>query len=112
MWTMDASRPDWDENFAQELLGALVLVGITYTDPEGQPESQVQYFGIVTSADREQGIVIECHGHFAGETSVLPPQTEAFTKAKPGTYRLRSTGEEVVDPDYVTSWTMQRPAKD
>lgn len=112
MWGKEASGPDWDEDLAQKLIGSIVLVGITYMDPEGQPESQAQYFGMVTSADRDQGIAIECHGHFAGEICVLPPQTEAFAKAEPGTYRLRSTGEEVVDPDFLTSWTMQRPAKD
>lgn len=112
MSAKEGQHPDWDEEFAKELIGAIVLVGITYTDPQGETESQAQYFGMVASAHRDEGIAVECHGHFAGETCVLPPQTEAFTKAKPGVYRLRSTGEEVVDPDYVTSWTMQRPARD
>ena len=104
--------PAWDDAVAQDLLGSLVIVGITYVDPEGVPESQGQYFGLVTVADKTLGIVIECHGVWAGETCGLPPETAAFQKAAPGSYRLRSTGEEVVDPAYLSSWTIKRPAKD
>jgi len=89
-----------------------VIVGITYIDPSGQPENQMQYYGLVTEASRDRGVLIECHGAYAGEICGLPPATTGFVEAKPGTYRLRATGEEVTDPDYLTTWTLQRPAKD
>jgi hypothetical protein len=107
-----AHGPAWDDTVAHDLLGSIVIVGITYVDPEGVPESQAQYYGLVTTADKTQGILIECHGVWAGELCGLPPETAAFQKAASGTYRLRSTGEEVVDPDYLSSWTIKRPAKD
>ena len=44
-----------------------------------------------------------------GEVLTLPPNPDAFTDAKPGIYRLRSTGEEVVDPDLTTVWTIREP---
>jgi len=40
----------------------------------------------------------------------LPPDPRGIRVAKPGTYRLRSTGQEVVDPDYLATWTIVKPA--
>jgi hypothetical protein len=34
---------------------------------------------------------------------------EAFEAAPPGEYRLRSSGEVVVNPDYITSWVVEAP---
>jgi hypothetical protein len=42
-----------------------------------------------------------------GEVSALAPNPGAFRDAKLGIYRLRSTGEEVVDPDLTTVWTIR-----
>jgi hypothetical protein len=33
----------------------------------------------------------------------------AFQPAPPGEYRLKSTGEIVVDPDLLSTWTIRRP---
>ncbi len=46
------------------------------------------------------------------EPFTLPPVEEAFEPAPPGEYRLRTTGEVVVDPDFTTSWTVVPPAVD
>ena len=98
--------PDWDESLAQELVGAIVLVGVTYTDPEGNVDHHTACFGMVSAADRTHGITIECHGNRAGETLLLPPVTSAFSKAAHGRYELLS-GDVVVDPDYLATWTAQ-----
>jgi hypothetical protein len=46
-----------------------------------------------------------------GTQVVLPADEAAYEVAVPGTYRLTGTGEEVIDPDYVTTWTLlQSPA--
>jgi hypothetical protein len=37
-----------------------------------------------------------------GQRVSLPPQLQ---EAEPGEYRLRATGEVVVDPDYFARWT-------
>ncbi len=34
----------------------------------------------------------------------LPPDVRTFEEARPGEYRLRSTGEIVVDPDFTSTW--------
>jgi len=43
-----------------------------------------------------------------GEFS-LPPDVTSLQPAKPGTYKLRSSGEVVVNPDYVCTWTINEP---
>jgi hypothetical protein len=44
--------------------------------------------------------VIEVRRADTGDIFTLPPALEAFAPAPPGEYRLRSTGEVVVDPDF------------
>ena len=62
-------------------------------------------FGRVASADRS-GIAIRLDGQRAGEIFNLPPDLRSFERASPGEYRLKSTGEMVVDPDYLCTWTI------
>jgi hypothetical protein len=103
----------WDECVAQDLQGSIVIVGLTYLDPEGQLEEQFQIYGVVTAADAEQGIAVECHGQiWTGHEHWLPPATTAFRKADPGRYVLCSTGELIVDPHYLSTWTIKRRATD
>jgi hypothetical protein len=52
----------------------------------------------------EGGIVIERAD--TGEQKSLPP---VLMTARPGEYRLHSTGEIVADPDYVAMWVMKEP---
>jgi len=37
------SRPVWDENFASELIGKLVLVGLTHCNSDGSVDRQEQF---------------------------------------------------------------------
>lgn len=82
------------------LIGARVLVGITYRD--GARSSSIQRYGTVIRCDDE---VIEIEGA-DGETFTLPPAPESFSPAPPGEYRLRSTGVVITDPDYLATWTV------
>jgi hypothetical protein len=104
---MEEDRPQWDEAFARALEGAVVLVGITHNDPAGP--RQEQFYGTVIEANPAEGIALRLDGAHAGETYWLPPDLRAFAPASPGSYRLRATGEVVVDPDYTTSWTIDPP---
>lgn len=99
---------DWDAPKAASLDGALVLVGITRVGPEGTEQSQ--FYGTVIEVSQHDGVLIRLEGRNSGETYRLPPDLDAFEPAAPGDYRLRSTGETVKDPDYVTSWTITPPA--
>ena len=100
---MSDGKPEWDEAFAEKLLGAVVLVGITREGPDGV--TQEQFFGTVERADAD-GIDIRLGGSRAGESFFLPPDPGAFQPAPPGTYRLSGTGEVINDPDYTTTWTI------
>ena len=98
--------PDDFELHAAELLGTHVLVGITCLNWAGQVSELLQFHGRVVRANREEGIVVV---NAFGEELKLPPDGRAFVPADPGEYRLRSTGEVVVDPDYTATWTITPP---
>jgi hypothetical protein len=101
----------WDETLARELVGSYVLVGITRLDASGGLIQQIQLHGYVQSAEKNVGIRMLLEGNRKGQTYNLPPDTQAFQRAKPGKYTLRSSDEVVVDPDFTTSWTIQEPAR-
>jgi hypothetical protein len=106
------TRPAWDQEDADGLVGQLVLAGITYVAMDGKTvTSQVQCWGRIVSA-KPEGIAIICEGKlWTGQTMTLPPHLSAFQAAKPGEYRLRSTGETVENPDLTTSWTITQSPK-
>jgi hypothetical protein len=101
-------RPPWDDAQAAKLVGAKVLIGITRLGPKGPHNEQM--FGVISSASSKDGFEVRLSGTRAGETYWLPPDLRNFAPAKPGNYRLRNTGEVVVDPDYTSSWTVDPPA--
>jgi hypothetical protein len=88
------------------LLGRRLLVGITVQNADGAVISRDQFCGQVLEV--VDGVVVVDR---EGTPTVLPADEAAYEAAAPGTYRLADTGEEVVDPDYVTTWTLlERPA--
>ena len=100
--------PDWDD-----LAGKTILLGLTFADADGNVLELIQRHGVVESADREHGIATRLVGPgrpWDGELYVLPPDLEAVSEAAPGAYRLRSTGETIVDPDLLASWEIRSPA--
>jgi len=99
----------WDDEAAAELVGCLVLAGITYRYPDGSLGEQQQLFGYVVAADRQHGIELRLIGNYAGKKYRLPPDTRSFRRAPAGQYRLKSTGEVVSDPDYTCAWTIEAP---
>ena len=83
------------------MIGKTVLVGVTYIDSSESVVDELQFAGVVLSVDP---LVTIHRGDL--EPFTLPPERAAFDVAPPGEYRLRSTVEIVVDPDFVTSWTV------
>jgi hypothetical protein len=97
-------QPYFDRDLANHLIGRHVIVGMTYLHHDGSLDRQEQAHRFVVRADEEL-VAIEVWG--TGEMITLPPDLRPFeTPAAPGEYRLRSTGEIVVDPDYTVSWTV------
>jgi len=105
----DTGQPHFDPEKAAALVGAYVIVGITYNDHNDKELSQEQFHGVVMEAHPERGITIGLKGVRAGETFTLPPDLDTFKKAGTGTYRFRTTGEEIVAPDFLTTWVMTEP---
>jgi hypothetical protein len=84
------------------LVGARLLVGITFRDPSGAVKRAEQFCGRVLEVG--EGVVVVERG---GEQAVLPADAGAYEAAQPGKYVLQSSGETVVDPDYLTVWEVQ-----
>ena len=109
---IDAARADPPRRLVRgarrlaHLVGRRLLVGITMQDADGGVVSRDQFCGRVTEV--ADGIVVVDR---AGTPVVLPADEAAYEVAAAGTYRLAGSGEEVLDPDYVTTWALlQRPA--
>jgi hypothetical protein len=85
------------------LLRSHVLVGLTYLRPDGEISRRLQFHGTIESVRKD---VIEVRRADTGDLFTLPPAPEAFDAAPPGEYRIRSTGEVVVDPDFTCTMTV------
>jgi hypothetical protein len=100
-------KPQLDEAKAAEYIGKTVLLGVTYLDHEEKLIEQRQWVGTILTFSNAEGIRIKLRD--SDEPYCLPPDPRGIHKARPGVYRLRSTGEEVVDPDYLATWTCVKP---
>jgi hypothetical protein len=88
-----------------DLIGRRIIVGITYEDHLQRPLSEEQYHGRIIRANAHEGIVIQTP---AGDEKVLPADLRSVRGAKPGAYKLRSTGETIADAELTTAWTRYR----
>ena len=107
--TMEDIDAEWDKQAAKTLIGKRVLIGITSVDPEGTEIGRWQMHGIIRECVAEEGITVHLEGERAGEDYILPPATNAFIEAKPGTYQLPETGEMVDNLDFITTWEIHEP---
>lgn len=101
-------EPLWDDEIAETMVGATILVGVTHLRADGSERDRAQMHGVIAQVTKS-GVVIRLEGERAGETYSLPPDLNAFEPAAPGAYRLRATGEVVEDPDYTTTWRITDP---
>jgi hypothetical protein len=83
-----------------------VLVGITYLGHDGTPLREEAFLGRIVRSSARGGLVVR---RADGSELEMPPQVE---KAEPGEYRLDATGEVIVDPYYLASWSVKAPARD
>jgi hypothetical protein len=97
------SERDWEA-----YLGKTVLIGLTSTTHDGVLISQEQFFGKIVGYRPTEGIELTLLGAREGQDYRLPPDLTQLHKAAPGEYRLRATGEVVIDPDYTSTWTVAR----
>jgi hypothetical protein len=96
-----------------DLIGKTVVLGLTFTDADGNERERTQRHGVVEVAEHDRGIGIRfvAPGRaWDGELYWLPPDARPFREAAPGAYRLRSTGETIVDPDFTAAWVVSSPS--
>jgi hypothetical protein len=105
----DDGREPFDHAFARKLIGKYVLVGVTVQDKRGELRRHEQFHGTVVAADAVQGVCLTLQGSRDGETKWMPPATHVYSPAEKGEYRLKGTGEVVVDPDFTSQWTLTQP---
>ena len=96
----------WD-NIQTDLIGKLMLIDILQHDAMGNQLTHEQVFGTVLSADKTDGISIELGGLQTGKTLILPGDISNFARPSPGFYKLKTTGEEVEDPDFYCRWDIK-----
>lgn len=91
-----------------DLLGKTILIGITYYAKGNKLIEQKQFWGTVIVAKDNKILVRQENG----EIFRLPPDLRSIKSAPKGEYRLHSTGEIVVDPDYISVWNVNRGAEE
>jgi hypothetical protein len=99
---------DWDQEFADELLGSLVVIGITYREPDGKVTREQQIHGYIRTVDRHMGITLKPEGDDEEDEFNLPPLLEVFERAEPGIY-TDDAGNRVSDPDFVAYFSVTSP---
>ena len=100
-------KPRLDESRAAAYIGKTVLIGITYLDHEQKLIEQRQWVGRIITFSNTKGIQIKVED--SDVPLALPPDPRGIHKARPGVYKLRSTGQEVINPEYVATWTSVKP---
>ena len=81
------------------------MIGLTYLGSSDEFIEQRQLHGIVEDASLA-GIRIRLPN---GTEFQLPPDLRGVEPAAAGVYTLRSTGEKVENPDFLCSWTINKP---
>ncbi len=91
-----------------DILGKVILVGLTYYSNDDTIVKLEQYYGTVIESSK-QGICIKLND---GTIQKLPPDLSSINAAPLGEYRLKSTGEIVVNPDFLSTWNVTMPYDD
>jgi hypothetical protein len=87
-------------------VGKSIIIGLTYLDYEGQFIKREELYGKIIRFDNN-GIDILLNN--SDRVFNLPPDKDAIKVAEPGEYRFKSTGEVIVDPDFLSVWTIKKP---
>lgn len=98
---------DFDPELAKSYVGKHLLFGISYLDHRENLLEQEQGHGEIVEITAEV-ITVKLQG--SGEMMTLPPFVNELEEAPPGEYKLRSTGEVVVNPDLIGHFKRISPA--
>ena len=94
----------FNERRARFAIGKRVLVGVTVlSEDEAEVLERRAFAATLTTVEPGRGIELRLDD---GTSYWLPPDAHALQEAPPGEYQLHGTGQTVVDPDYLTTWTI------
>jgi len=97
---------EWDEELADDLIGATLFIGITHVDNAGHLVGREQVFGTVEGVSKRAGIKLL---QTDGEPYIIAPVLDAIEAGEIGSYRFTEDGEVVESPDFVAWITATRP---
>ncbi len=100
-------KPQLNESKANEYIGKTILLCMNYLDHNEKLIERKQWFGVIETFSNKEGIRIRLSN--SDYTYCLPPHPGGLQKAEPGIYRLKSTGEEIENPDYIAIWDKIAP---
>lgn len=87
----------------KDMVNKSVIVGLTYVNKDNSINHRVQFSGTITSCNNNGIVILKSDG----EVFNLPPDPSAFNKAPAGEYTMKTTGEVVVNPYFMTTWTIE-----
>ncbi len=91
------------------IVGKHILVGLAYMDRHGEVRQKVQTHGTITRIEKDILYLDRADG--AGEFSV-PFEGEPRRADPEAVFTLASTGEEVTNIDYVSTWEIHPPKEE
>lgn len=94
----------YEDTNKQISIGSYILVRLNYCDEEGEIVEQKQFHGHVHNVSDEEVVI---RNKQTGKEVSLPPMFGSYIRADKGTYDLPSLGETIVDPDFITEWTLR-----
>ena len=103
MLSGDDEAQIWDVNVLQDMVGRMVLVGLTALEGQTVVE-RYQVHGRIALVDPARGVQVMLVE--TGRPFWLPGEREAFEVAPIGDYRLSASGEVVRNPDLFTTWAV------
>lgn len=98
---------EFNKDRVSELIGKHIIIDITILDHENNFVEQFQLHGDIIRVNQDIEAVVKLYN--SDEEYILPPDLSAIQEAPAGEYCFRSTGEVVVNPDLMTSWTIHQP---
>lgn len=106
-YTSEHWEPHFDEEEAKAIIGKHLLVGVTHRSYNEEITGIEQFHGEVIRASHEEGIILRLSG--SGEERWVPPDLSRLEPAAPGNYKLKASGEVVVNPDFLSTWNVYPP---
>lgn len=88
-----------------EYIGKLLLIGISFVSKNDELIEQYQTHGCIEKIEKNGLMRIRRNGL---PVFTIPFDESAISKAEPGTYHERSSGMEIENPDFLTSWSVHQ----